>query len=134
MYIDQISVFLENKPGELSAFVHLIADGGIDLEALSIAETQDYGLVRIITDKPAETKVLLREKGFPCKMTKVLAVTVPDEPGSLTKILATLADGGVSVAYSYAFFSRVQGKASIILRTDDSDRAVELLKKAGIDA
>lgn len=132
MYIDQISVFLENKPGELSAFVHLLAENGVDLEALSIAETQDYGLVRIIVDKPAETEALLRDKGFPCKVTKVLAVTVPDEPGSLTNILAALTDGGISIAYSYAFFSRIQGKASVILRVDDSDRAVALLADAGI--
>lgn len=128
----QISVFLENKPGKLSKFVSLLAENKIDLSALSIAETQDYGILRIIVDQPEKTAEFLRANNWPCKLTEVLAVTVPDEAGSLTKILAVLADAGMSLAYSYAFFSRQQGHACIVLRVEDNARARKLLNEAGI--
>ena len=131
MLINQISVFLENKPGKLSEFVNLLADNKIDLEALSIAEAQDYGVARIIVDKPAELKELLAEKGWPCTSTPVLAANVPDEPGSLTKILSVLADSNVSIEYSYAFFSRNSGPC-VVLRVEDNEVAQKLLNDAGI--
>ena len=131
MLINQISVFLENKPGKLSEFVNLLADNKIDLEALSIAEAQDYGVARIIVDKPAQLKELLTEKGWPCTSTPVLAANVPDEPGSLTKILSVLADSNVSIEYSYAFFSRNSGPC-VVLRVEDNEVAQKLLNNAGI--
>ena len=131
MLINQISVFLENKPGKLSEFVNFLADNKIDLEALSIAEAQDYGIARIIVDKPEELKALLSEKGWPCTLTPVLAANVPDEPGSLTKILAVLADSNISIEYSYAFFSR-NSEPCIVLRVEDNEVAKNLLIGAGI--
>ena len=127
MFVKQISVFLENKPGKLSEFIKVMADAGIDLQALLIAETQDYGILRIIVDKTDDAVKLLGDGGFAFTVTDVLAVTVPDEPGSLAKILTTLADGGISIKYSYAFYSREQGKASFVLRVDDNDKAMGLL-------
>ena len=127
MFVKQISVFLENKPGKLSDFIKVLAEKGIDLQALLIAETQDYGILRIIVDNSDEAIKLLQDGGYAFTVTDVLAVTVPDEPGSLTKILTTLADGGISIKYSYAFYSREQGKANIVLRVDDNDKAVKLL-------
>ena len=132
MLLKQISVFLENKSGQLSEFVDLLAQNQIDLRALSIAEAQDYGVLRIIVDKPEETLSLLRAQNWICTATDVLAVTVPDEPGSLTKILKTLADKDVSLAYTYAFLSGDAGKACIILRVDDNAWAEKLLKDAGV--
>lgn len=130
MIIDQISIFLENKAGALSELIHLLADNNIDLEALSIAESSDYGIMRIIVDKPDETIKVLKEKSIPCSENKVLAVKVPDTPGSLTKILSLLADNGISLAYSYAFLSRTKGEAFIVLRVEDNDAAEKLLNEA----
>lgn len=132
MIVNQLSVFLENKPGKLSEFIQTLAKNKIDLLALSIAETSDYGILRTIVDKPEETAKLLSEEDWPCKITPVLAVTVPDEPGSLTRILGVLAENGISLAYSYAFFSRDTGSACIILRVDDNAAAEKILSEAGI--
>ncbi len=132
MILNQISVFLENKTGRLSSFIRILADNAIDLQALSIAESQDYGILRIIVDRPEETAALLRARDWPCSVTPVLAVNVPDEPGSLTRILAVLADAGIDLAYSYAFLSRVSGQACVVLRVDDNAAAEKLLKDAGI--
>lgn len=134
MVVSQLSIFLENKSGQLSDLVNVLAVYKIDLLALSIAEAPDYGVLRIIVDKPEETAKLLRDKGWICTTTDVLAVTVADTPGSLTKILSVLADNNLSLVYSYAFLSRSQGKACIILRVDDNDAAVKVLTDAGIEA
>lgn len=132
MLINQISVFLENKPGQLKELVQLLADSNIDLHALSLAESQDYGMLRIIVDKVDETMCLLKERGWPSAMTPVLSVTVPDEPGSLTKILSVIAENGETVEYSYAFLTKIQGKANIILRVNDNEKIEKLLVEAGI--
>lgn len=133
MLVNQLSVFLENKSGKLSQFVHTLAENKIDLQALSIAETSDYGILRTIVDKPEETAMLLAKEDWPCIITPVLAVTVPDEPGSLTHILSVLAENGISLAYSYAFFSRNSGRACIILKVDDNDAAEKILSESGIE-
>ncbi|MDD6062785.1 MAG: acetolactate synthase [Oscillospiraceae bacterium] len=134
MVVSQLSIFLENKPGQLSELVNVLAVYKIDLLALSIAEAQDYGVLRIIVDQPEQTAKLLRDKGWVCSLTDVLAVTVPDAPGSLTKILSVLADNNLSLAYSYAFLSKSQGKACIILRVEDNALAAKTLAAAGIEA
>lgn len=131
MLAKQLSVFLENKPGQLASFVHMLADHNIDLQAMSLAEAQEYGLLRIVVDKPEETLALLKEQNWPCATTEVLSVLVPDKPGSLTKILTVLADNNINVAYSYAFLTRVQGHACVILRVDDNAHAMQLLTAAG---
>ncbi|MBQ7546051.1 MAG: hypothetical protein IJT41_03685 [Clostridia bacterium] len=133
MLLKQISVFLENKSGQLLEIVNLLAANGIDLRALSIAEAQDYGVLRIIVDKPDETLSFLRQQEWVCQMNEVLAVTVPDEPGSLTRILTVLADKNVNMVYTYAFLSGTQGKACIVLRVDDNAYAEKLLRDAGIE-
>lgn len=132
MIIKQISIFLEDKKGELSRLIRLLADHHINLEAFSIAESRDYGVLRVIADKPEETAALLREENWAYTQNEVLAVNVPDTPGSLTEILTTLADGGVSLAYSYAFLSRTQGQACIVLRVSNNAAAQELLAAKGI--
>ena len=133
MLAKQISVFLENKPGQLANFIQMLADHHIDLQALSLAEAQEYGLVRIVVDKPEDTVALLKEQNWPCALTEVLSVLVPDKPGSLTEILRVLAQNGINVAYSYAFLTRVQGHACIILRVEDNERATALLTAAGVN-
>ena len=133
MFVKQISVFLENKPGKLAEIISLLAGKKIDIQALLIAEAPDYGIMRAIVDRTDEAAQLLRDETIPFHITEVLALSVADEPGSLEKLLRVLADGGISVKYSYAFYSRESGKANIVLRVDDNDAAVELLKRAGIE-
>lgn len=133
MIVKQISVFLENKSGALSECINALGEKKIDLLAMSIAEATDYGVLRIIVDQPELAEKTLREQSWICTTTDILAVTVPDEPGSLIRIVSVLADNHISLAYSYAFFSRKQGRACIVLRVDDNAVAAELLKKAGID-
>ena len=133
MAIQQLTVFLENKQGKLAEITGLLAKNGIDLRALSIAEAQDYGVLRMIVDKPDETLALLRQKEWLCSANEVLAVLVPDEPGSLTKILNVLADNDVNMVYTYAFLSGVQGKACIVIRVDDNAAAEKLLCEAGVE-
>lgn len=132
MIVRQLSVFLENRSGQLSDFISLLAEHQIDLRALSIAESQDYGILRIIVDRPDETAALLKDSNWLCTVTDVLAVTVADEPGSLTRLLGALAKRDISLAYSYAFFAREAGQACIVLRVEDNETAIEALKSAGI--
>lgn len=132
MIVKQISVFLENKPGQLAECIRVLGENKIDLQALSIAEAQDYGLLRIIVDRPDDAFKILRAQEWVCTMTEVLAVTVPDEPGSLMKIASVLADNAISLIYSYAFLSKVHGNACVILRVEDNTQAIDLLNAAGI--
>lgn len=133
MLLNQLSVFLENKPGTLSELTRFLADREIDIKALCISETADYGIVRIIVDTPEDTLEQLKSSGYTCKLTKVICARVPDQPGALTKILALLAENGISLKYSYAFYSKDKGSAFIILRVDNNDFCTSLLKRNGID-
>ena len=125
----QISVFLENKPGKLSKFVSLLAENQIDLSALSIAETQDYGILRIIVDQPDKAVELLRERDYIVKQTDVIAAVMDDRPGGLSAVLRILAGAGVSVEYMYAFVGNRQGHAVVVMRTDAPDKAQQALEE-----
>lgn len=133
MFIDQISVFMENKKGRLSSLTRILADNGIDLVALSIADTADYGIMRaIVNDTPGAEKAL-RAAGFMVSTTRVLGVVVPDTPGGLSDVLEIFSRGDVSVEYLYSFV-RHQGKNALIMfKVTPVEKAVELLKKAGIE-
>lgn len=132
MIVQQLSVFVENKAGQLAEFIHLLARNGIDLRALSIADTRDYGILRVIVDDTDRTVELLKSEGWIHAVTPVLSVTVDDRPGSLESILGALADRNIDIEYTYAFFSRVQGRACIVLRVEDNRQAEEALTEAGI--
>ena len=133
MFIDQISVFMENKKGRLSSLTRILADNGIDLVALSIADTADYGILRaIVNDTPGAEKAL-RAAGFMVSTTRVLGVVVPDTPGGLSDVLEIFSRGDVSVEYLYSFV-RHQGKNALIMfKVTPVEKAVELLEKAGIE-
>ena len=133
MFIDQISVFMENKKGRLSSLTRILADNGIDLVALSIADTADYGIMRaIVNDTPGAEKAL-RAAGFMVSTTRVLGVGVPDTPGGLSDVLEIFSRGDVSVEYLYSFV-RHQGKNALIMfKVTPVEKAVELLEKAGIE-
>ena len=133
MIVDQISVFIENKLGTLAEVTGVMGDAGIDLRALSLADTTGFGVLRLIVDDPARALSLLRDAGFVVSMTQTLAVPIADVPGGLAKSLKILAEEKISVEYAYAFISRRQGKAYVILRVEDNDYAQNILIKYGIE-
>lgn len=128
MTVKQISVFVENRPGQLSEFSKLLERNNIDLRALSIAEAEDFGILRVIVDDPYNTIRILKSAGYVCSVTPVLAVEIADRPGSLVKILDALGNGGVNLEYTYAFLSRKKGSAYMIFRVEDNEKALEVLR------
>lgn len=132
MSVKQISIFIENKKGSLAEVTKFIADKKINLKALSIADTQDFGILRIITDKPDEARDMLKNEGYTVTATSVLAVELADAPGSMASILSVLSENNVSVEYTYAFMSTVENKAYMIFRVDDNDKATKTLIAANI--
>ncbi|MBS4008983.1 MAG: ACT domain-containing protein [Clostridium sp.] len=127
MKVKQISVFLENKSGRLAQVTRVLGDNQINIRALSIADTTDFGILRLIVDKPEETNSILRAEGFMVSETTVIAVEVPDRPGGLADILATLGQAGINIEYLYAFIGQNSDKAQVIFRVDDSDKAISVL-------
>lgn len=132
MIVKQISVFVENKAGKLAELTEYLHKQDIDMRALSIAETQDFGIVRIIVDDAYATSCILKEAGYVASITPVLAVEMPDEPGSLFRILKILGDGGINLEYMYAFLTRKESTAYMVLRVEDNEKAAELLGRKGI--
>ena len=133
MAIRQVSVFIENQKGALANALHALSDAGIELRALSIADTSDFGILRVIVDRPKEAVLALREHGMTVSLTNVLAVGITDEKGAFSKVIRVLANGGIDVEYIYAFVSRDKGKAYVIIRTDKSARAAEVLTQHGVE-
>lgn len=132
MTVKQISVFLENKPGKLADFTDILSRHQIDMRALSLAEAEDFGIVRIIVDDVYNASTVLKEENYVFSITKVLAVAIPDEPGGLAKVIRVLGENEVNVEYMYAFTTRKQGVAYMIFRVEDNKKAAEVLQKAGI--
>ena len=131
MSVKQISVFIENKKGELAEVTKYIADNNVNLRALSIADTQDFGILRIICEEPENAEKILKDGGYITTTTEVLAAAISDEPGSLAAILGVLADAQIVVEYTYAFLSAKEG-AYMIFRVDDNQTAAAALAGAGI--
>ena len=129
MTVKQISIFVENKPGKLAELTEYLNQSSIDMRALSIAEAQDFGIVRIIVDDAYKTSCVLKEAGYVASITPVVAIEMPDEPGSLFRILKILGDGGVNLEYMYAFLTRKQSTAYMVLRVEDNEKAIEILSK-----
>ena len=132
MTVKQISVFVENKPGRLAEMAALLGQQDIDMRALSIAEAEDFGIVRIIVDDAYNTAQVLKEAGYVFSITPVLAAAIPDEPGGLSRILDFLGENGINLEYTYAFIAREKGLAYMIMRVTDNEKAIEVLSKQGI--
>lgn len=132
MTVNQISVFVENKPGALARITAELSEGGVNMRALSIAETHDFGVLRFIADDEDKAAAVLREEGHILSLTPVLAVVLQDEPGSFAKTLAILAEAGIDVEYTYAFLTPRPGTACMIFRVQDNDAAEKLLTAAGV--
>ena len=129
MSVKQISVFLENKPGTLFNMTKTLADNGIDLRAMMLAATKDFGIARIITNDVFETATVLKDNGFVNSLTDVLAVAVQDEKGGLAQILTEFAKAEVNVEYMYsALASKATGQAYMIMRVTDTVSAEKTLK------
>jgi hypothetical protein len=133
MKIQQISLFAENKPGHISAPARLLAKEGINIRALYLADTQEYGILRLIVADWQRAAELLEAQGFIVKVTEVLAVEVPDRPGGLADVLEALQGSGINIEYMYAFPYMRGDQAIIIFRFNDPDAAIERLQTAGIN-
>lgn len=127
MSVKQISVFLENKPGALYAMTGVLAQNKVDMRAFSLAETSDFGIARIIVSDIYAATTILREAGYVHSISKVLAVSVPDVPGGLNKVLQVLTDAGVNVEYMYVFPSSSSKNAYMVFRVTDTDAAESAL-------
>ena len=132
MSIQQISIFMENKTGCLAEMTAVLADHAINMRALSIAETQDFGILRIIVDEPDKAAAVLKEAGAVFRMTPVVAVVVPDEPGSMATIVSALSEKNIAVEYAYAFITRSIDAACLILRVKDVAAAEAVLQEIDV--
>ena len=132
MTVKQISAFLENKPGALAVFAKILQSSGIDLRALSLAETEDFGIVRVIVDDAYKTVQILKEEGYVCSVTPVLAVVFEDKPGALVNVLNLLGDNGINLEYSYAFLAKRANSACMIFRVADNEAAIKVLTANGL--
>ena len=128
----QISVFLENRAGQFAEITTVLAENNIDLRAISIAETEDYGILRMIVDNAEKATSILMQHGYLLSMTPVLVVAVPDQPGGIATILSTLAEGNIDIEYMYSLFTHVEGKAYIVFRVNETEKFVTLLNNHGI--
>lgn len=133
MLIKQLSIFVENKAGRLAQIAAVIAEAGIDIRALSIADTTNFGILRLIVDKPGEAEQALKDAGLTVSLTNVIAIGIPDHPGGFASAMKCLADAGMGIEYMYAFISRDQGRACVILRVEDNEKAIAALKQGGVE-
>lgn len=133
MFIKQLSIFVENKSGRLAEITAILAQAGIDIRALSIADTTNFGILRLIVDRPAAAEQALKAAGLTVSLTNVIAIGIPDVPGGFAAAMKALADAGIDVEYMYAFISRDQGRACVILRVGDNEAALEALRGSGIE-
>jgi hypothetical protein len=132
MRVQQISIFLENRAGRLAAVARLLGGKAINIRALSLADTSDFGILRLIVDRPDAAQQALRAEQFTFSTTDVVAVEIPDVPGGLAGVLEVLQGGGVNVEYMYAFVEKANDRAVVVFRFDDLDGAASLLRSAGV--
>lgn len=131
MNVIQISVFLENRAGQLSNITKVLSENNIDLRAINIAETQDYGVLRIIPADAQKASAVLLENGFIMAMTPVIAVAVPDRPGGLNSLLEALAEKEIGIEYMYSVFSSKNGEALMVLQVGEAEKVSALLSEKG---
>lgn len=132
MRAEQISVFLENKAGRLSEVTETLTEAGVNIRALSLADTSDFGVLRLIVDDNDKANSALKARGFTVGKTNVVAVEVPDRPGGLHGILKVLQDSGINVEYMYAFVQQSGSNAVMIFRFDTTDEALRVMQEAGV--
>ena len=131
MIIKQLSVFLENKKGRICAAADVLAKNNINIRALSLADTSEFGILRLIVDKPEEGKRVLNEEGIVVRVTDVLSLTMDDTPGGTLGVLRILAESGISVEYMYACVGKATGKAFMIIQAEELEAAEKILQRHG---
>jgi hypothetical protein len=132
MKIEQLSIFAENKPGHIAGPCRLLADKGVDIRALALADTQKFGILRMIVSDPAKATKILEAAGHVVKATSVVAIPVADQPGGLAQVLTALEGSPVNIEYMYAFPFGHDGKAVLIFRFDDPDAALQVMQAKGV--
>lgn len=132
MQVRQISIFLENRVGRLQEVAQVLAGNAVNIRALSLADTSDFGILRLIVNKPEEATQVLRQSGFTVRENEVIAAEVEDRPGGLSRLLSLFAGSGISVEYMYAFVERRTTNAVMIFRVESVPKAVKVLQDAGI--
>ena len=131
MLLKQISIFMENSTGRLAEATLVLAQAGINIRALSVADTKDFGILRLVVDCPDKAIKTLQDQDFTAKTTQVLAVEVPDKPGGLYDVLKTLDQDGVNVEYMYSFVPKIKEEAIMIFRFDDMEKGIKTLGSKG---
>ena len=133
MSVKQISIFLENRGGRLADVTKVIGENGIDISALSIADTTDFGILRMILSDPVKAEQVLKENGYAVSISPVLAIAIDDSPGALSKVLQKLGEEGIEVEYIYAFIGKSDTRALVVLKVKDMDKAAGILTDMGVD-
>ena len=133
MKVNQLSIFLENRAGRLAEVTRILSESGVNIRALSLADTSDFGILRLIVSDFDTAKEKLKENGFTVGRTSVVAVEVSDDPGGLHNILSMLQDAGINVEYMYAFVQQSGDSAVLIFRFDRTEQGIELLQKNDIN-
>ena len=131
MIIKQLSVFLENKQGRLCAAVDVLAKNDINISALSLADTSDFGILRLLVDQPEKAQSVLTDSGVVVRITNVIAIAMDDQPGGAVEVLHCLSEASINVEYIYACVGRVSGKALMVIRAEDVDIAEQVLHAHG---
>jgi len=132
MILEQVSVFVENKPGAMSEITTSLADAGIDLKAFTVADKSEFGVLRFLADEPKKALAFLKSNGWVASITPVVAIKMADKPGSLARVLKLFADNDVQVEYLYAFVAQEESRAYVVLRVEDTENAVKLFETSGI--
>jgi hypothetical protein len=127
MHVEQISIFIENKFGRLAEVTRILGEAGVNIRTLSLADTSDFGILRLIVNDAEKAKSVLKDRGFTVSKTEVVAVEIPDRPGGLADILQVLDASGINVEYMYAFVERCGENAVMIFRFDETKKAIEAL-------
>jgi hypothetical protein len=131
MKVKQISIFLENKSGRLAQVTEILGENNINIRALSIADTTDFGILRLIVNEPDKAYRVLKEAGFTVSFTDVIAVEVTDKPGGLAKVLKVLDRAGINIEYLYAFVQKTANAALVVFRVEQLEEAVKVLLASG---
>ena len=133
MFIKQLSIFIENKVGRLQDVVDTLSENGINIRALSLAETTEFGILRVITPDVEKARNVLKDADVISKITDVIAVYIDDEAGGLAKMLTAITNAGINIEYMYAFLGRTEGKALMVLKADDEAKAEKALLESGME-
>lgn len=133
MSVKQLSIFLENKGGRLADVTKVLGENSVDISALSIADTTDFGILRMIVSDPLKAEAALKNAGYAVSITEILAIAIDDAPGSLSKALQSLVENDIEVEYIYAFIGKTDRRALVVVKVQNMDKAASVLQEAGVD-